>query len=564
MTIFKLRDYLSTAISHLRNLIDGVWGFSLIYIVYFAVILTLHYMAWDAIAEDWLSTPLVIAFIAVTLGVVSLTTRLAPDTAEALCRKLSEVIERRWRLALALLFTMAIAIPAVVAFSVLDCFPNSGDEYAYLFQANQLKAGRLWVDAPPLDYTFVPYRTWIIGEKWLSQYPPGWPAVIAAAMVAGIPAWMTNALIGAAGVGALVSPLWRYPSRAATIIGAWVYILTPFYIMNAASFFSHTLTALLILLFCLSCLWYQRDRRILPLAASGVILGLIGITRYFTLILMFPALCHWLFVDNRRDWFKAVTVMSLAGLPFLGLLMVYQYLVTGSPIRTTYALIAASDTFISISPGSILRGAALTFDRLKELEIWASPLLPFAYLISLGFKFKYRSIAFYDLIFPCFIAGYVFFPDLGGNRYGPRYYYDAFPLMIVTIISAMPHVLAWVGSTRWHSLVANVVAATLIYLLTGLPFVSSSYHRQVEARQEPYRLALMNGLENAIVIIKSSSGKNLLAEDLTRNEPGLQASILYARAIADPEELRRIFPHRSIWAYVRKGKGAGRLELVLP
>ena len=348
-----------------------------------------------------------------------------------------------------------------------------------------------------------------------------------------------------------------------------LYVLTPFYVLNAASFHSHMLSALLILALCLCCLWYERNRRLAALVASGGLLGLIGMTRYFSLVLILPALCYWLLVENRRSRFRIVAGMALAALPFVGLLMAYHYLVTGSPLRSTYALIPVQDTFGSFSPRDALEGAKLTIDRIEDLGIWASPVLLPVYLVCIASKLRSRSIAFYDLMFPAFVVGYVLLPTLGGNRYGPRYYFDAFPLMLATIMSAAPHAAAWARRFCNRPIAIHAALVSAVYLLTCLPFALGAYHRQVQSRQEPFRFAMARELADAIVIVRNSSGRGLLAADLARNDPGLQAPVLYARTGATPEiaaqQLRRVFPDRSIWIYERHDpEQVGRLEPFLP
>jgi Dolichyl-phosphate-mannose-protein mannosyltransferase len=559
--------------TQVRRRIDAGWTLAAIYAAYVVVSLPMQQKVWATLASGdaglgILSKPALALFV-VTFGAVALAAYLAPATSEELSARLSEWLRRRVGLALPLLLTTAIVAPVAVAYAVLDCFPNSGDEFAYFFQAGLFAKGQLWAEAPPLGYTFVPFRTWIIGDKWLSQYPPGWPLAMAAALLTGIPAWSLNALMGVASAAGLMSPLWRFPDRAGALAVAGFYVLTPFYVLNAASFHSHMLSALLILALCLCCLWYERDRRLAALGASGALLGLIGLTRYFSLVLLLPALCYWLLVENRRSRFRIVAVMALAALPFGGLLMAYHYLVTGSPLRTTYALIPFKETFISFSPRDVLEGAKLTIDRIEDLGIWASPVLIPVYLVCIASKLRSRSIAFYDLIFPAFVAGYVLFPGLGGNRYGPRYYFDAFPLMLATIMSAAPHAAAWARRFCNRPIAIHAALVGAVYLLTGLPFALAAYHRQVESRQEPFRFAMARGLADAIVVIKNSSGRGLLAEDLARNDPGLEAPVLYARAAARPEiaaqQLRLVFPDRSIWIYERDDpEQVGRLEPFLP
>jgi hypothetical protein len=151
----------------------------------------------------------------------------------------------------------------------------------------------------------------------------------------------------------------------------------------------------------------------------------------------------------------------------------------------------------------------------------------------------------------------VFFADLGGNRYGPRYYFDAFPLMLVTIVSS------WVGSAPRRTLVTGALTISAVYLITALPFAVKDYHAQVVTREEPYRLAAAHGLANAIVILETPSGRGLLQSDLARNEPGLHAAVLYARPEVPIPELREKFPDRSIWMYT-KAPNQPRLTLAYP
>jgi hypothetical protein len=244
--------------------------------------------------------------------------------------------------------------------------------------------------------------------------------------------------------------------------------------------------------------------------------------------------------------------------------MAYQYRVTGSPLRDTYSLITTDDVYLSLKPDDVIYGVQLIPVRFAELSIWGSPLLLPIYFFCLWIKTKSRSIAFYDLIFPCFVLGYVFFADVGGNRYGPRYYFDAFALMLVTIVSSAPQLAVFAKSLNLRALGLNAVAISAAYFLTALPFAFKQYHAQVVMREQPYRLAAARRLERAIVVIESSSGRKLQAEDLARNDADLEGPVLYARPGASMADLRRTFPQRSIWRYKRVGDESEDLKLAFP
>ena len=540
-----------------RNALDSAWVLGVVLTAYALISVFLLQGLWLAIAtfED-IPKLRAVGLLAAPFIALALCIRLAPHTLERAAVMASLWLRTRGRLTWASIVLTALVLPILVAFFILDRFPNSGDEYAYLFQAEQFARGHLWAKPPPLGDTFVAFRTWIIGDKWLSQYPPGWPLVLALAMVAGIPGWSVNAWLGAAGVAAVAAPCWGFRDRALAAAVIALYVLSAFYTLNAASFYSHAWAALLVLLVCMTCLWYQREERVIALVACGALLGLLGLSRYFSLVLLLPALAWWLFVENKRHRLLIISTLTSSAAPILAALLVYQYWVTGDPLRSTYSLITTEDAVLSLKLENLLEGAWEIRHRFAELSLWTCPLLLPTYVLCLVSKLRSRSLAFYDLVFPSFVVGYVFFADLGGNRYGPRYYFDAFPLMLVTILSSAR---AAVAEERSASVRRGVVGALLVsgvYVACALPFAWNAFRQQVNQREEPYRLAASLGLDDAIVIVQASSGPGMKAKDLARNDTRLQGRVLYARPGSSVAELHRWSPARSVWIY----RGPGRLE----
>jgi hypothetical protein len=151
---------------------------------------------------------------------------------------------------------------------------------------------------------------------------------------------------------------------------------------------------------------------------------------------------------------------------------------------------------------------------------------------------------------------------LGGYRYGPRYYFDAFPLMIVTIVSAIPAVKARLDRPMGRAILPIASIACLLYLLGTWPLVLTGFRREVWAREEPFRLVAQARLKNAIVIQDTATHPGLTPSDLVRNPPSMDAAVLYARSGTDIGALRKVFPERSIWRYSRPDPArAGELVL---
>jgi hypothetical protein len=454
---------------------------------------------------------------------------------------------RAWWFALC---AFALALPLFTSTFVLDRFVNSGDEFAYLWQAKAFLAGHLSYDAPPLGETFVAFRTWIHENHWVSQYPPGWPLVLAAAGLVSVPPWAVNPLLGALSVAALAALLRKAASPGTAFGLVVVYAATSFFIFNAASYFPHIATALLVMGFVAATQIYLRHGTRGAALGMGAALGAIGLIRPYSALLLIILLAGWYLVTRRRIT-KTDFLIPLAGLPFLVALAAYQDLVMGSPWVSTYAAEYELPAFkLELTRNTVFT----TLRLLEELLAWSGPLLITAYAAALFVKARAKRLDLYDLILPLFVAAYVIQGYAGGNRYGPRYYFDAYPLIFLSIATALPLVRAWRFAID-RRLGLHFVALCLLHALVVYPFAAALFYRIVRERQEVYDLAAEAGLKDAVVVVESSAGATspMQPHDLARNEPGLAGDVLYARGeAADVAAIRSLFPERSVWIYERE------------
>ncbi len=89
-----------------------------------------------------------------------------------------------WSAALAI---AAVAISGWVAYGVLEALPHTPDEVVYLLQADWLLDGNSGRRSCRTRTTISVPFTYTDGERWLAHYPPGWPALLAVGVAAGIP-----------------------------------------------------------------------------------------------------------------------------------------------------------------------------------------------------------------------------------------------------------------------------------------------------------------------------------------------------------------------------------------
>ncbi|WP_141342757.1 glycosyltransferase family 39 protein [Bradyrhizobium sp. USDA 3458] len=480
--------------------------------------------------------------------------------------RIASYITKRTNWCTAAAVLAAVLLPLSAAYFVLDTFPNSGDEFSYLFEANTLARLRLWEAPPILGTDLIAHRTFIFDSKWVSQYPPGWPMILSIGLLLGIPPWMVNALLGGGSVAVLIALCRRVGDQSAAVVAAALFVVTPFYVMNAASYFPHVSSSLLILLFCFFLLPDGETVRTHKLVAAGATVGLLAMTRYFDVLPLLPSMLFWFFQQRRKERPRIIGLLAAGFIPFLTLLMIYQFLITGSPFRSTYFVIdipEVSEILVGLDPIRIKDGMMISGGRVAELALWTSPVLVLGYFFCMLLKFQDRKLTYYDLIFPSFVLAYVAFANLGGNRYGPRYYFEAFPLMMLTIVSALPLITARIGRSIDRSMLPINLVACLLYLLGTWPLVVTGFRLEVFSRQEPFRLATQLVTGNAVVIQDTASAFGLHYDDLVRNPPSMDAAVLFARSDADTAALREAFPGRSIWRYSRPDTTRpGKLERI--
>src|SRR3954454_24192695 len=162
---------------------------------------------------------------------------------------LMEFVDRHRRLAALLLIGIGIA-GGLAAVWVLRGFPNSGDEYSYIFGAKTFLAGRLWNPLPPVHDLFSHWHILFWNEKWVTIYPPGWPLLLATVMGLRFPAWLASPLCGGVLLFAVLKIGEKRDGPVGGLVAAALVASSPFFLFNAGSYFDVLPAAAAGLLFC--------------------------------------------------------------------------------------------------------------------------------------------------------------------------------------------------------------------------------------------------------------------------------------------------------------------------
>lgn len=436
-----------------------------------------------------------------------------------------------------------------VARDVLHRFPNSGDEDAYVFQAQTLLAGRLWNEAHPLPEFFNEVRVFQKDGKWIGQYPPGWPAALALGALIGLPFWAVGPVVGALLLACFARLARRTVSWNWAIGGTLAVATAPYFLLTAASHYSHAAVALAGLVFAYYGRRFLEAPRWGDALLAGMALGVAGLSRpHAAVLFMLPfAAAVGLRLSWRHAWRS--TGVALGGLPFLAVLLLYQYQVTGNALMPVVNWVYPGTEPIGLVNA---HSSGNTFTSLRLLGEWTSPLLLAAYLLALAYKGARRELHFDNVCLLLFIVGFLFYDSLGDTLFGPRYYFEAFPLGVLAVVEAV-HQLAKRDAARSYALAG--LAAHILVQLGVAAWQIPDVTRLVGHRLDLYRLVAREQLQNAVVFVRSSTGvvRPLEADNLVRNGISFDRPVLYARDRGDDNRrLMAYYPERRFYVYVRQ------------
>jgi hypothetical protein len=290
----------------------------------------------------------------------------------------------------------------------------------------------------------------------------------------------------------------------------------------------------------------------------GVALGCIGSIRYYSAVIFFLVFLGYLVLTRSRKDLLPFLGVLVGVLPFIAVLMLYNHAITGDALMTvTQWGYDDPETYPGLPAdlSTVWETAVRLVTSGVELGDFTSPLLLAMYGVALIAKAMKRELRFYDFMFIAFVLGYMLVQSSGGNRYGPRYYYDAFPFLVLTVISGARQMinrreLGIAGNVAMHLLVLNVILSVCY-----LPFIALYVHRIIVERQDVFTLVESEAVRNAVVLLSTGTGvlREMSRYDLVRNGTTINGEAIFAHDWGRRNrELRALFPGRAFWVYQRE------------
>lgn len=377
-----------------------------------------------------------------------------------------------------------LGLGSYFAVVVFDRAPHILDALAYLFQARTFADGLLAAPPAPLPSAFPVPFTVVYNGGWFAQYPPGTAALLAVGVLLGAP-WLVQPVLGAAAVALLGLTALRQYGPGIAITAVLLAATSPFLVLNAGAFLSHV-PALLFASAALYGATRYADRPARRWAALiGIGLGSALLTRevvavLYGLTVVTAGLAWGAARRPRRRSIAADLALVLGPVGAAGLLyLAYNWALTGDPAILPRLLVDGRDRY-GFGEGvgfynehTPAAGLVNTEQQLVSLTFvlagWpyglslAVPLLPFLFRRWSGWDLAHGSLV---ALYVGSYAAYYYH----GIAFGPRYYLEALPSLVLltargleTLVAVVASALATlpIGAAWWRARQAAVLLAGL-------------------------------------------------------------------------------------------------------
>ena len=326
-----------------------------------------------------------------------------------LLRSPAPLQSQKWPIIAVILLLFAATL--FIASDVLERIPHVQDSVTYLFQAQTLAGGRLWAPAPPLPDFFEQEFLLVRDGRWFGKYPPGFPALLAIGVWLKLH-WLINPLLATLTVPLLYVLGAELYDRRTALLAVALGLTSPFFLFMSGSTMAHPAELFWITLFLISWLRALRTESRQWAAVAGLAVGMALLTRQLSAIAVavpfvaatilrpvfskqageqghrragvrrflprsltpllpcgfHPPLVYYLHLDSRPRRWQQVIVLGLAALPFLFLLLGYQWALTGSPWQDPRLLYWNYDT-LGFGPNAGERANLLRVAPYEEGEV---------------------------------------------------------------------------------------------------------------------------------------------------------------------------------------------------
>lgn len=468
-----------------------------------------------------------------------------------------------------------------ISASVFDSMPHLEDEFAYVWQAEVAARGEIFRPSPPCPRCFlVPF---VIDNNGLrfGKYPLPWPVMLSIGVRFGIRSYI-NPILAAVNVWLLYRLLAKIRNSRTGIIGALLISISPFFLILSSTLLSHTFSLVLALIFMIGWLDVQKTDSAIPLSirilTCGLSMGLLVLSRPLTALgVILPFTIEAIFILVGKDTCKKrnVLLVSLIIALFIPLFFLWQFILTGDPLRNPYTFVWPYDT-VGFGPGigrqpggyqpsiAIKNARASLYVGMFDLFGWLNYswlFLPLGSLVLI----KNRRACLVSSTLLTVVAAYGLY-WIGSDLLGPRYYFEALPACVLLtaasfdfLLGKLPSVTGfafWQRFSTWRTLIVSIIlcffiiSPVLFYLPVRLPRFLNLYGASAE-RLLPFKNANKPGIAPALIIVHITQSWTDYSALTELSNPYFDSPLVFS--LSKGKEMDAVaasmFPGRYIWHY---------------
>ncbi|NTU73405.1 glycosyltransferase family 39 protein [Candidatus Roizmanbacteria bacterium] len=342
-----------------------------------------------------------------------------------------------WNKAAFILVGIALVEYTVTNYYFLDHMPHVPDSVAYLTQAKIFASGKVFLTSIPFDWHF-PLQLVHFQGRYFSQYNFGHPLLLAIGVLVHIP-WIVPPIVGALCIAMTYLVGKTLYSNRIGFLAAFFMFVSPFVKMNASNFMSHNSAQLFTLLATYLFIKAAQTKHWAYALLTGLAFGfLCNIRPYTAFWILIPFCAIALFYRFRKNpSVPKLTLWWLAGMAFMMIsYLAYNVLLTGNPLVSPYNVGYLSQ--FGFGPGRTIGGGLMDiytnmFLLDRVLLGWPFGLSWIFFLIFLFFKKKTKWEYLFLGIIVALPLGYFFYQG-SWMMYGPRFWYEMTPFLILVIV----------------------------------------------------------------------------------------------------------------------------------
>jgi 4-amino-4-deoxy-L-arabinose transferase-like glycosyltransferase len=404
----------------------------------------------------------------------------------------------------------------------------TSDEASYLFQARIFLKGKLYIESHPLR-KFFDAKMVVNNGRWYGKYPPGHSFFLMIGLFIGNVRYLLTLVSGSSLILIYFISKSLFDRNVARLTTVFA-LFSLYFIFTSSTYFSQITSLFFLLSFIYTILRAKKydNWHLWPL--SGILWGIaFNIRPYTAVAISIPFVCYAILPQIKNFKFLKQGCLFLMGaIPLLGIYLAYNHFLTGNMFLSPYKVYCKYEDIgfgmhgctddlkpLNYTP---YQGILNLITNLFNLVIWicnCPPLLLFS-IATLLFLPKHKGDWLCLCAFSSIPTFYFFYFHPGVNYFGPSYYYEGFPFLLMFtvrgILFSIKSLKEIPSSISLFFIMCTFFLATIFFFVDRF----QHYDEYTTILSEPVRLS--KDRKNALVFFADHPRSMLNTPDIEKQD----------------------------------------------